>query len=413
MKEAEEYRDKAKKAMQRGMFSRPDPIIAGTYYRRAADLYKQCGENRLERLHRVASGDCQRGQEAFSSAAMEYSRAAELVIESEDPDARKRTESNKLYKDAAEMWMSMNEKGKAGQCFVNAASCLLIGTDEESGKMDKKVLAAFEEAVEAHVPDSLNAFGCMRQTGVSAFKGEKDNSLAREQVVTSPFANETLTVAMKKLVQYHEYKSALYAAGAVTTLLEGDGVSTISLGRSYLSETILQLAMGDVVAADRTFLEHHLQKNSYLTSRECKLAEDLIRAIKSMDQEALDAAKLENRAAMANLDPNMRALVLDLKTTGAVTRKKDGAAPVPSSSRSGKKSSKAKAMAGTAAATAATVAATGTAMSANKATDEEDMDKEMDELMKGLDMDDAPDDIPEEEEEQSEEELSDDEFDLR
>lgn len=34
MKEAEEFREKAKKAMTKTLFSRPDPISAGTYYRR-------------------------------------------------------------------------------------------------------------------------------------------------------------------------------------------------------------------------------------------------------------------------------------------------------------------------------------------------------------------------------------------
>ena len=36
MKEAAEYRDKAKKAMQKGLFSKPDPLAAATYYKRYA-----------------------------------------------------------------------------------------------------------------------------------------------------------------------------------------------------------------------------------------------------------------------------------------------------------------------------------------------------------------------------------------
>lgn len=67
MAEAEDYRLKAKKAMTRGIFSKPDPISAANYYKRAADAYKACGENRLERLHRIASGDCQLGQDAYAS----------------------------------------------------------------------------------------------------------------------------------------------------------------------------------------------------------------------------------------------------------------------------------------------------------------------------------------------------------
>lgn len=49
MAEAEDYRLKAKQAMTRGIFSQPDPISAANFYKRAADAYKACGENRLER----------------------------------------------------------------------------------------------------------------------------------------------------------------------------------------------------------------------------------------------------------------------------------------------------------------------------------------------------------------------------
>jgi hypothetical protein len=59
MKEAEDYRDKAKKAMQKGLFSRPDPLAASTYYKRAADAYQLCGESRLEQIYRMSSADCQ------------------------------------------------------------------------------------------------------------------------------------------------------------------------------------------------------------------------------------------------------------------------------------------------------------------------------------------------------------------
>lgn len=44
------------------------------YYHRAAEAYKKCNENRLERLHRIASGDCQMGHGAYASAAQEFTR---------------------------------------------------------------------------------------------------------------------------------------------------------------------------------------------------------------------------------------------------------------------------------------------------------------------------------------------------
>jgi len=317
MKEAEDYRKKAKKAMEQGIFSKPDPLTAASYYRKASELYKQCGENRLERLHRIACADCQRGEESYASAAMEYTRAAELSEISDETVNRRRNEVYQLHKNAAEAWMAKNEKAKAGLSYVNAACGLLIGTEDESSiglVMDRKALAALEEGVELHVPDSLNRFASFRQTGTSAY-ANTPVSLAKEHIVTAPYAHETLFKILTKLLQFTEHKSALYTTGAATKLLEIQDAS-ISLHRAYLTETILQLTLKDVIGADKTFLEVHLQKNSYLSSRECKLAEDLIRAVKSMDCNELDTAKLENRSALANLDPSVRLLVMNLRLSG-------------------------------------------------------------------------------------------------
>lgn len=101
-----------------------------------------------------------------------------------------------------------------------------------------------------------------------------------------------------------------------------------ALSRNYIMETILQLAMGDPVAAERAFLDYHVQKTSYLTSRECKLAEELFRAVLTRDEEALEEARSpegSNRAALSNLNEVMRALVQQLRISG-VARRKGGAA---------------------------------------------------------------------------------------
>ena len=345
MKEAEEYRLKAKKAMTRGIFSSPDPIAAGNYYKRAADAYKACGENRLERLHRIASADCQMGQDAYATAATEFMRAAELAAVSDEPAEKREKEVYKVYTDASEAWRQANELGRAGDCLMRAALGLLLGSDEEmevegveGGRklmaMNKRALKAIEEAVEAHVPDLLNRYASYRQTGTSAYvdpdadpndatvKGAAMD-LARHNMVKTSYAHETVYKACFKLIKYGEYPSALYAAGAATALISADGFATISLSRAFAAETVLCLALGDVVAADKYFLEVHLQKDSYLSSRECKLSEDLIRAIKDMDGEALEEARDPNGsnwAALANLDPSLRGFVKNLRMSGRAGR---------------------------------------------------------------------------------------------
>lgn len=341
MAEAEDFRLKAKKAMTRGVFSRPDPISAANFYKRAADAYKQCGENRLERLHRIASGDCQMGQDAFATAASEYTRAAELAETSDETLPRKRQECHKLHLDAANAWAQMGEKGRAAESTMKAAFGLIMG-DDKTKPIDKASLKSIEEGIESFVPDPLNRKSNFRRSGQSAYfaPNAPDSeaakrealALAKQNIITTAFAHETLFQVGAELIKRRHFESALYAYGAGTASLEEEGIATVSLSRAYLSETILTLAMGDMVAASKDFQRVHLQRTSYLSSRECALAEDLIRACNDMDLEALDEARSKcgsHRSAMANLDPVLRQLVMDIRVSGRAKKGKGAAKPKP------------------------------------------------------------------------------------
>jgi hypothetical protein len=124
----------------------------------------------------------------------------------------------------------------------------------------------------------------------------------------------------------------------------------LSLARSYFTETILTLAMGDPILANDRFLQLHLQDNFYLKSRECAAAEDLIRAIKNRDQDALDDIvrnpdNRQHQTAIANLPPALRAVVAGLRTTGVA--RLGGGAGGGTSSTTKKSSSKSAAEATT------------------------------------------------------------------
>ncbi len=334
MAEAESYRTLAKKAMTKSLFSRPDPIIAANYYKRAADAYAQCGEARLEKLHRIACGDCLLGQESYATAAVEYTRAAELAEEStEDSLERRRKECYKLHVDAANAYAQLGERGRYAESTMKGAFGLLMGTPKNA-RMDEKTVVAVEGAVESFLGDPLNRMKNYRQTGVSAFitpgDGASDKTayeLAKQQAVMDAYAHETLYKVSHQFIERRQYESALYAHGAGTAILELEGYATVSLYRAYLSETILLLAMGDGVAASHEFKNVHLQNTSYLSSRECALEEDLIRATEGMDGEALEMARSKengglHRSAMANLDPIMRELIMEIRVSGRAKKEK-------------------------------------------------------------------------------------------
>mmetsp|Transcript_3771 Transcript_3771/g.9889 ORF Transcript_3771/g.9889 Transcript_3771/m.9889 type:complete len:504 (+) Transcript_3771:123-1634(+) len=333
LKEAEDNRDKAKKAMQRSLFSRPDPLVASNYYKRAADAYQKCNEFRLERMCRIDSADCQLSVGAFATAAADYTRAAQLFEVAEDETIEmKREIGRKCLLNASDAWLEMNEPGKAADAKVSAAKVLTWGDD--SNALSKAALTALEEAVEAHVPDPLNPYSRYRQTGISTYidpnsEETADNpssqtlSFAEQHIVMRPYAHESVQDVVHLFISFGEYLSALYAQGAVSVLLSRDGVSSLTLSRSFVAETILTLAAGDPIAAEREFLDRHVQKTSYLSSRECKLGEELFRAVKMRDHDALEEARSmtkSNRAALGNLHESLREVVKMIQITG-VARK--------------------------------------------------------------------------------------------
>jgi hypothetical protein len=56
-----------------------------------------------------------------------------------------------------------------------------------------------------------------------------------------------------------------------------------SMCKAMCAVTVIQLTMGDVVQAEQTFLQEHLNNKQYLNSQECRLAETFINAIKNHD----------------------------------------------------------------------------------------------------------------------------------
>ena len=77
-----------------------------------------------------------------------------------------------------------------------------------------------------------------------------------------------------------------------------------------LAITFLQLFSGDIVLADQTYLNNHLNNSLYIRSKECELADDFIAAFKRQDAEKLELTQKNNH--MNYLDKEIQILGLRL-----------------------------------------------------------------------------------------------------
>jgi len=307
-----EARDSAKKAMQSGFFTSADPLSAYGYYKKAADCYKSCCDFKKEAMMRRSAAQCQTTNGHFSSAAGEYKLAAKC-----HSNLGSYIESSSDYKNSAIAWTYANDISRCGEMLLESAKELDRGGLPGSG-------AAFEQAVESFCPDVHNCF--------ASYRVNKSESDGLGQLCTGAFVGEQLWYIVKIFTERKELSSALYALGGLTTYYENDTDSTATLYKTYFTTSIVQISLGDIVAAEKTYMEKHIQSDCYLPTDECRIAEDMIRAVKDFDSEKVEELKKERK--VGNMDGFVRNLVMEISGGGKVGGIKKGkakpaAAPVP------------------------------------------------------------------------------------
>ncbi|GMH60141.1 hypothetical protein TrST_g8370 [Triparma strigata] len=295
-KEAMEARDSAKKAMQSGFFTSADPLAAYGYYKKAADCYKSTCDFKKEAMMRRSAASCQMTNGHFSSAASEYKLAAKCHSNLDDYSS-----SSEDYRNSGVAWTYANDNSRCGEMLLESAKEL------DRGGLPGAA-AAFEQAVESLCPDANNTF--------AAFRANKSESDGLGQLCTGAFVGEQLWSVVKHFVERKQLSSALYALGALTEYYENDTDSTSTLYKTYFTTSIVQISLGDIVAAEKTYMEKHLQRDSYLPTDECRIAEDMIRAVKDFDSDKVESLKKERK--VNNMDVFVRSLVMEITSGGKV-----------------------------------------------------------------------------------------------
>jgi len=243
----------------------PDHLMAAPVFEKAAMCYSVAGDyNTSMDLYKLAA----KSHESCSSegaAATSLSRAAEVASSSGNA-----TLSADLYSQAGELWGIRGDVNKRSECLVKAAAKLL----EKSMTNDES--AGFCEGY------YLTALDLLCPPGQALSKS------------LPPFLLEAVREYFDFLIKRKELKKALPFARKAIDIFEIMG-SEHSMCKMMTCVTILQLNEGDVVGADKTYVQEWLGKSVYMRSTECVLAEELIMAFKSMDEDKLNDAVKSQR----------------------------------------------------------------------------------------------------------------------
>jgi gamma-soluble NSF attachment protein len=206
------------------------------------------------------------------------------------------------FKESAEMWGSHGDVEKCADVLAKAAK-------ELENEKPTEALDLYNRALEILAPDGLtkeqlgkvniNIRDILREAFKYTLKrGEKDSKSLKE----------ALSLAKRMVKQFEAFESEP------------------SMCKSMASVIIILLSLGDVVQADQTYLQEHLDNKHYITSNECKVIDKFIMAFKNSDLDLLDEAqKGEN---LFYLDPEIQSWAKGLSLFGRGKAAKTGDAKI-------------------------------------------------------------------------------------
>lgn len=231
---------------------KPDYLAAATMYERSADLYKQAEDLSSAMLIMLKAAECHEGYNAMASVAVANTKAAQFNKEI-GPGREKRTAE--LLIAAAEFWGLSGDLAKYGEALAKAA--------KELENVDAKgAHELYMKAMKVLCPDN------------------KPQSPAVVEIVRNIFSFLVRNRLFNEALEFSTSAVAIFLASQ----LEGSAFKILA------AVTVIQLAQGDAVKAQQTYLQEHLNVPGYLNSRECELADNLTMAFSANDQEKLEKA---------------------------------------------------------------------------------------------------------------------------
>ena len=283
LEEAKEFMDKAAQALKKTIFSwKPDHLAAAPQFEYAANAYKLAGELELARTTMLQSVDSHEKADTLGAAALTCVKASQIAQAMGRYDL-----SSADLERSAELWGIHGDIDKCAETLAKAAkdmgnvnaslalnlykrACDLICPPDtrvsEMGRLHPSAIAVMRDTFAFMLSDKCN--------------GRKDdNNIADTKSKSKGSVNSVNTI---------KDGSALAHAKRMVQLLSGFEMEG-AMCKTMCAITIIQLSMGDIVQADATFLQDHLNSKQYIVSKECRLAEEFITAIKTHDVDKMDA----------------------------------------------------------------------------------------------------------------------------
>lgn len=287
--EGQELHDKALKYLKTSLFQwSPDHVAAASTFESAANCYNAAGE--LEKAQELYLQSADSHDKAGSAAAsaqtlLKASKVAKLRGDSQA--------TADIHQRSSVMWGVHGDPNKAGEFLLKAA--------KELESLDpKRARVLYLQGLDHLCPEEtpVDQMASCPAVVPEAFRQCFDFYMSVRS--SSPTAAPgSYTIPTLEIVEFCNRMIRIF------TGLEAEA----SKCRMMLTITLLQLELGDVVGADRGFMDN-LSDSDYLKSNESALAEDFLSAYKELDCDKLEASQRSHN--LMHLDRSVQTMARGL-----------------------------------------------------------------------------------------------------
>jgi hypothetical protein len=270
MAEGEEY-------LKTSVFKwQPDYMGAAPKFSGASKAYAVAGEAALAHDMMLKSSKAYLGYDSTSAAANTLQEAAKLAT----------TPKQKMedLAAAAELWGQSGDVSRMAMTYVSVA--------ETEGASEEEIAENLQVACNILVPPDSTEQDITNSRGQGAQQGLEVLQRAFKFYLTAK-EPPRLEDAMKTSELLCRVSAAMYS----------DSV----LWRTQAAITVLQLHARDVVAAEQTYIQEHLARAGYASSKEAEVVDELISAYRACDEEQL--AAVQRSRGLFYLDREVKDLV--------------------------------------------------------------------------------------------------------
>eukprot|EP00128_Syssomonas_multiformis_P010238 Colp12_sorted_trinity150504_noHs@6194 len=275
LQEGQNAMKEGEKALKTGLFKwTPDFESAAQYFEQAANCFRAARAlDQLKEAYLKAS-ECHVKTDSLYHAGKALENAAQIAKDNKNVE-----EAAQLYERACGYYHEHGAPDSAALTYEKAARMLEPTNKERAAEFYLKACDIWENEDKQHS------------------------------------ANESFSRAVNILMKSEKYDQVAEVLKRFIACLLSTGASAV--GKPILSLVIVQLKMGDSVAATKT-IQQYMSNDKFVNGEECELAHKLVAAFDDFDQEAV--TKATSNQAFAFLDNEVCKLARSLRVPGG-TRK--------------------------------------------------------------------------------------------